>query len=623
MKSSNLATQSESFFSDRDVETIYELTEEITGTCQEGRFRKSILINNVRRRMDHHGIIDLKEYIRFAKAEKSEMDYLVSALTIHTTSWFREPKQYEILEKRIGDAIGTYRQRPLRVLCAACSTGEEVYSFALILERLREFYAGFDYKIDGFDIDPVSVKTGEKAIYRMENGYKEISDPHRRFLLIGNGKTEGYFTLTKAIRDRCRFFVKSLKDKGVDHDNIYDVVICRNVLIYFKSEEAQGIVKNLLAQMDESGMFITGTSEAVIAAGLDLTNLGASCFVHKGKEKLVGKDKRHKCLVVEDSAIDRAIMKRQFEKYGLDVEAVESAEDATNYLNNHKVDIVTLDLQLPKQSGFDWLKAQRQNGLKTPVVIISGALPHEAQKVLDALGTGAQDYFNKNELRKNAREIVERLESIVHHNIVSGGKGNPKVVSAKKADEKKRPDLILIGSSTGGTEALVQLLPNMPTNCPPILVVQHIAQQFAPAFYERLANISRLKMVKPADHMLLEPGHLYMSDGDYHIGVGEQGGVFRLRIGTSMTYGVHRPSVDYLFKSACRVQGNITAVLLTGMGKDGARGLLELYKKGALTFCQDEASCVVFGMPKEAIQLGAARVVGNLQEIRKGLLTNL
>jgi two-component system, chemotaxis family, protein-glutamate methylesterase/glutaminase len=624
MKSSNLAvSQTESsFFSDREVETIYELTEEITGTCQEGRFRKSILVNNVRRRMDHHGISDLKEYIRFAKSEKSEMNHLVSALTIHTTSWFREPKQYEILEKRISESISTYRARPLRVLCAACSTGEEVYSFALVLERLREFYNGFEYKIDGFDIDPVSVKTGEKAVYRMESGYDDISDPHKRFLLVGNGKTEGFFTLTKAIRDRCKFFVKSLKDRGVDHDDVYDIVICRNVLIYFKSEEASGIVKNLLAQMDESGMFITGTSEAVIAAGLGLTNLGASCFVHKGKEKLAGNGKRNKCLVVEDSAIDRAIMKRQFEKYGLDVEAVESAEDATAYLNNHKVDIITLDLQLPKQNGFDWLKYQRQHGLKTPVVIISGALPHEAQKVLDALGTGAQDYFNKNELRKNAREIVERLEAIVHHNVVSGGKGQTGVISARKAD-KKRPDLILIGASTGGTEALVQLLPNMPVNSPPILVVQHIAQQFSPAFYERLAQTSKLKMVKPADHMLLEPGHLYMSDGDYHIGVAEAGGVFRLRIGTSMTYGVHRPSVDYLFKSACRVHGNITAVLLTGMGKDGARGLLELFKKGALTYCQDEASCVVFGMPKEAIQLGAARVVGNLNDIRKGLLSNL
>lgn len=622
MKSSNLAFQTETSFSDRDIETIYELTEELTGTCQEGKFRKSILVNNVRRRMDHHGIVDLKEYLHLVKIEKTEAEYLVSALTIHTTSWFREPKQYEILEKRISEGIGTYRQRPLRVLCAACSTGEEVYSFALILERLREFYTGFDYKIDGYDIDPVSVKVGEKAIYRTEGGFKDISNLHKRFLLVGNGKTEGFFTLTKGIRDRCKFGVRSLKDKIVGTD-AYDVIICRNVLIYFKTSEAQAIVKDLVAQMDESGMFITGTSEAVAAAGLDLTNLGSSCFVHKGKEKLIDKDRRRKCLIIEDSPIDRAIMKRQFEKFGLDCSLVESAEEATVYLNNHKVDIITLDLHLPKQSGFEWLKEQRQKSLKTPVVIISGALPHEAQKVLDALGGGAQDYFNKNELRKSTREIVERLEAIIHHNVVSGGKGPVRALTAKKSKENVRPDLILIGASTGGTEALVQLLSNMPSACPPILVVQHIAQHFSHAFYERLAKASNLKMVKPADHMQLSPGHLYMSDGDYHIGVSGNGGVYRLRIGTSMSYGVHRPSVDYLFKSACRLQGNITAVLLTGMGKDGARGLFELHKKGALTYCQDEASCVVYGMPKEAIQLGAAKIIGNLSDIRKGLLSNL
>ncbi|OQW52117.1 MAG: hypothetical protein A4S09_08885 [Proteobacteria bacterium SG_bin7] len=623
MKSSSLAmSQNEEFFSDRDVETIYELTEAITGTCQVGKFRKSILVNNVRRRMDHHGIEDLKEYVRFAKSEKLEMDYLVSALTIHTTSWFREPKQYEILEKRVTEVVSTYRQRPLRVLCAACSTGEEVYSFALMLERMREFYNGFDYQIDAFDIDPVSTKVGEKAIYRTENGYDDISDSYKRFLLVGNGKTEGFFTLVKAIRDRCKFAVRSLKDGG-EIKAFYDVVICRNVLIYFKRDEAQLIAKSLLAQMDASGMFITGTSEAVVGAGLDLINMGASCFVHKGKENLVGRERRRKCLIVEDSAIDRAIMKRQFEKFGLDCAWVGSAEEATAYLESHKVDIITLDLHLPKQSGFEWLKEQRQKQMKTPVVIISGALPHEAQKVLDALGSGAQDYFNKNDLRKSAREIVERLEAIVHHNVVSGGKGITAAITAKKANEKVRPDLILIGASTGGTEALVHLLQSMPEDCPPVLVVQHIAQQFAQAFYERLSKVSNLKMVKPADHMLLSPGHLYMSGGDYHIGVGGAGGVYRLKIGTSMSYSVHRPSVDYLFKSACRVGGNITAILLTGMGKDGARGLLELYKKGALTYCQDEASCVVYGMPKEAVQLGAAKVIGNLPEIRKGLLSNL
>lgn len=612
-----------STFSKEDIESIYTLAETITGTSQEGKYRKNILINNVRRRMDILGIEVLKDYIKFAKSEKAEMDHLISALTIHTTSWFREPKQYEILEKRITDGMNVFRTRPLRVLCAACSTGEEVYSFALVLERLREFYHGFEYQVTGFDIDPVSVGTAKKAIYQVEGGLKGIPESYRRFVLIGSEKTEGYFTLSKGLRDRCKFLVKSLKDLTPVSEDKFDVVICRNVLIYFKPEESGGIVKNLMSQMDESGMFITGTSEAVVVANFATTNLGFSCFVKKGKEHIAGRDKVRRVLVIDDSPIDRAILKRQFEKFGLEIFVVEEAEAATKFLSERRVDLITLDLHLPGQSGQDWLIESRKKGMTTPVVIISAAAPHEAQKVLDMLGSGAQDYFNKNELRKNAREIVERLEAIIHDSIKTGGKSPAKVLQVKKVNEKKRPDLIVIGSSTGGTEALVQLLPNMPIDGPPILIVQHIAHQFAQAFYERIGKVSGLKIVEPRDHMKLESGHIYMSGGDYHIGVGEHHGQYSLRIGSSMTYGVHRPSVDYLFKSATRVKGNITAILLTGMGKDGARGLLELYKRGAMTYCQDEASCVVFGMPKEAIQLGAARVVGNISDIRKGLLTSL
>jgi two-component system chemotaxis response regulator CheB len=188
-----------------------------------------------------------------------------------------------------------------------------------------------------------------------------------------------------------------------------------------------------------------------------------------------------------------------------------------------------------------------------------------------------------------------------------------------------KPDLILIGASTGGTQALVHLLKDMPYEiCPPVMVVQHIPEFFSKAFRQRLMDASGLKAGEMHDGQALRAGHLYMALGSYHIAVIRSGKKLLLKLSQDPPILGHRPSVEYLFQSAARINDlSITAILLTGMGRDGAQGLKSLNMNGAFTIAQDPNSSTVFGMPKEAIMLGAVDLIGSPLEIRSILIQAL
>jgi len=215
---------------------------------------------------------------------------------------------------------------------------------------------------------------------------------------------------------------------------------------------------------------------------------------------------------------------------------------------------------------------------------------------------------------------VGRLKKLVSESVKKSMGLRPSLIKQKGFIIDQPIKAILIGASTGGTQALVKLLPNMPIDCPPIVVVQHILGHFAEPFYKRLCEVSGLKMVEPRNNLLLEPGYLYMATGDFHIGIAKLRGELVLITSNAQPFGSHRPAVNFLFRSAQQNPKNICAILLTGMGSDGASGLSTLHKLGVPTFVQNEESCEIFGMPKEAIKLGAASFVGDLDDIRAQIL---
>ncbi|OQW50560.1 MAG: hypothetical protein A4S09_01850 [Proteobacteria bacterium SG_bin7] len=606
-------------FNEEEKEIIFSIAEKITGTCQTGKYRRGILVSNIARRVTAMRCSGLEQYLEIVWSNPDEMGEFISALTIHTTHWFRENNHYQRLEQILAREGFNLDGERFRLLCAATSTGEEAYSFGLVLENMRRLVPGFEYEIVARDIDPVSIAKAEKAIYKVSDEIKKIKEIYRRFLLFGTGKTKGFFTVDKDIRDRIHFEVRSLVDPVDTSEQLFDWVVCRNVLIYFKPDDVEKVIRKLITQLKPAGALVLGSSESIEPKKYDLESLGNSSYVRSEIPK-GSKSAKNRVLVIDDSSTIRLRLTKILSS-AFKVVSVGSADEATDYLKINKVDVITLDLNMPEKDGLTWLLEQRRGGLTTPVTIVSGASPTEVQSVLSALGDGAQDCIDKAELQGDTGHIISRLNALVDGNV------NRRLLNQKrrgsKADSKgfivkpAYPDLILIGASTGGTETLCNMLKNITVGCPPVVVVQHIQPGFAQGFAERLASVSGLTLGASRDGIELEPHHLYMADGDYHVGVRQKDSKFFLQVSNNPKVNRHRPSVDFLFQSAQFVKGNIFAAILTGMGTDGAKGLLGLKQMGATTFAQDETSCVVFGMPKEAIKLGAAGFVGEPYEIRR------
>ena len=607
-------------FTKEEEEAIYLLAEKITGSTQKGSSRKSVLVHNVMRRMQALRYRSLQQYLEFALGNGAENQQLLSALTIHFTNWFRESDTFgQVFEELIAGRSGT---GPIRILCAACSTGEEVYSLGLFLESKRQLTNDFDYKIVGVDIDPVSITMARKAIYRKDK-MKDIPMNFHRLLNIGSGSTEAYFTLEKSLRQRTVFhsgdlrnLTSMLKEKG---EASFDAILCKNVLIYFDKKGVHDIAELLVRQLNPGGILSIGHSETISAAQLGLSTRGRSIYrLPLAKQSSSMQDSLGRILVVDDSLVLRKILMATLSKFGFEVEAVDSAINASKALNEKAFDLITLDLHMPEIDGITWLTEQRGKGLKTPVVIVSEASPAEADDVLGVLATHAQDYIEKKILQENPQDLVERLKAIV-------AQGQAKPLRAERSEaspkleiwKKSQPDVIVVGASTGGTEALVNLLRAMPLQSPPMLVVQHISSTFAIAFAERLAKSSGLKLGRMQQDEVLQKGHLYLAFGDYHIGIKKQGAKILLDISYSGKEHSQRPAIDYLFRTAAHSKYNVLGCLLTGMGKDGALGLLDIKQANGMTLAQDEASCVVYGMPKEAAAIGATQFVGDLSELRR------
>jgi two-component system chemotaxis response regulator CheB len=614
-----MTTRSSNYkLNDEERDFVFALIERVTGTCQEGTYRREVLASNVERRIRYVGAPSLRAYLTYATTDASEGELLLSALTIHTTSWFREAPHFHKFEAMIRQRLVEHKINSIRVLCAACSTGEEAYSIAFTLEHIRRSAPGFEYHVHGVDIDPLSVEHASRGMYG-EVALPIIPGPYREFCLVGTGQRRGFFTPNRDVRSRCSFGVADLRTFGRENRDSFDCIFCRNVLIYFKSDDVSALVKGLLTSLRVDGALFLGHSEAIDATRYGIRFLGDSTYLKRASFLDATSVVEDGCrvLVVDDSLAARKALERALERGGIQAFSVASADEATEFLERNSVDVITLDVTMPGLDGPTWLNSRRIAGLDIPVVIVSESGPAQATAILGALENGAQDYIEKSTI--NGPEFAEKLIAISQS--YKPGHSTPSAAAfSKPTVSRERPDLILVGASTGGTEAVMRLLETMPPNSPPIVVVQHISSYFARAFAQRVAHNANLRLGVCAEGTLLEAGTIYVADDERHIGVGGKGGRLSIIRSDGPPINRHRPSVDFLFKSAAVLSNvRVSAVLLTGMGADGAEGMKELHDRGAITFCQDEQSCVVFGMPREAISLGAADIVARPEEIRQHL----
>ena len=649
-----------------EQETIYGLAEKILGISQKGKFRKNILVRNIELRISQTKRKNLSEYLNLVNSDKMEYCRFISALTIHTTNWFREPPHFMELEKYLKKNMPKIMIRPFVILSAACSTGEEIFSLGLLMEKVRREHPEFDYRLVANDIDPVSVSHAKRSLYPKQE-VATIPKQYYSDILIGKNQFEDFFTVSKSIRERITFTNENIQHLDFGATVKFDVIFCRNVLIYFEYENIKKIINVFINRLQPNGILCLGHSEALNAPetfGLKIIwNSSYIVVKNHAETKLPEKklnpvtsapsspesyredsnkyetlaheitpsptmlasleNKPKTILVVDDSITVRKVLQKLYEQHGFKVLLAQDAKQANNLLTTHFKDIslISLDLHMPEMSGQEWLSQIRSKGITIPVIIITDANADEALEVLGALESGAQDYLNKAELHQDANLAVEKVKAIIEsHEDVNPSRQSPTNKAASR-QTLFRPEVILIGASTGGPEALTKLLENFDKNSPPILIVQHIAPSFADAFYKRLCKVSTLSPENIADGIPLKPGHLYSATHDFHIGVAKNKNQYNLITDKCNPINRHRPSVDYLYKTCTSFADKVAGILLTGMGADGAVGLCELRNKGAITFVQSESSCVVFGMPREAIKRNAHGFVGDLTQIRNQMNT--
>lgn len=597
----------------RDREIIFKLIDELTGAARTADSRQDALISNFERRMREVGVASVVEYLKIVEASPAEHAHLVSSLTIHTTSWFRENPHFVAFQELLLEALG--KEQVFKVWCAACSTGEEVYSFALVLEEFRRVHPKFEYRVLGTDIDAISLAAAERAIYPKKQMTFHVMR-YKSHILEGSGKTADYFTLSKEIRSRCSFRQNDLRNSVLPPEGPFHVCVCRNVLIYFAPEAVERIVRNLINNVRDGGHLMLGHSEAIQASDFGLHQRGHSVYARRSQElELRVRQEKPKILCLEGSAQVRRLYGEVFTEMGFDPVIFGTASEATTYLNFNDAQLITVDLNLPDMSGDKWIQMERREGLKTPVVIISEN-PEDGSSV-DVLSLGAQDFIEKAKARAHPQALKETFFGLVRGH----ASAKPKPIRMGGALPKFAPDVVMIGASTGGPQALAVVLDKLPANGPPIFVTQHMSAKFTRPLAERLAELSGLKLAEMTNGAELQNGHLYFGLGDYHIGLAEgPSGKLLLVTSSAPAFNGHRPSVDFMFNSALGLKVNVMGILLTGMGRDGALGLRFLRKEGAYCIAQSEEDCVIYGMPKEAIEREGADFVGNLAQIRQVML---
>lgn len=343
-------------------------------------------------------------------------------------------------------------------------------------------------------------------------------------------------------------------------------------------------------------------------------------------------------LIIDDSALMRRVI-TELLAGDREIDVIGTAPDpfiAREKIKALKPDVLTLDVEMPKMDGLTFLE-KLMAGWPMPVVMVSSLTEEGCQTTLRALELGAVDFFLKPkiDLKKGMEEqaqiLIEKVKAAAVANVkrrpsqVTRGSFDParpaSRITSLNAMIKTTDNIIAIGASTGGTEAIKDVLESLPPNSPPIIITQHMPERFTKTFADRLDQLCRIAVKEAEDGDAVLPGYALLAPGNYHMTLCRSGARYSVALDQHPPVNRHRPSVDVMFESVANHAGrNSIGVILTGMGGDGAKGMLSMKNSGAYTIAQDEESCVVFGMPKEAIKLGGVEKILSLSYIPAAML---
>ncbi|HSV71903.1 MAG TPA: chemotaxis response regulator protein-glutamate methylesterase [Methylibium sp.] len=344
-------------------------------------------------------------------------------------------------------------------------------------------------------------------------------------------------------------------------------------------------------------------------------------------------------VVVDDSALVRGLLAEIINRQP-DMTCVGAAADplvAREMIRSLDPDVITLDVEMPRMDGIDFL-SRLMRLRPMPVVMVSTLTERGAEVTLKALELGAIDFVAKPKigvadgLKQLGADITEKIRTASRARVrkltspapAPAGAPRPAAAPVAAVGRLSTEKLVFIGASTGGTEATKEVLMGLPPDAPAVVITQHMPPGFTKSYAARLDGLCRIRVKEASDGERILPGHAYIAPGGLHLSVERSGANYIARVQDGEPVNRHKPSVEVLFKSAARVVGpNALGIMLTGMGADGAKAMRELRDAGSYNFVQDEASCVVFGMPREAIAAGAANEVLPLTRIAPALLERL
>ena len=623
-----------------EIEVLLDLSLDMTGIQSESPEIKNYVIENVKKRMLDTKTFYLKNYLNLINKNQEEYQKFLSAITVHTTGWYREIDHFSIIYNEIVYLYNKLNIKFIRILSIPCSTGEEVYSLAFLLEYLCEELPGLNYEIYGLDIDLNSIQKCKNAIY-LKTDLDKIPEKFQKYVLMGSGDVEKHFAISKNIREHCSFFNGDIRDENflnntdlfrnqMNSTNYFDIILCRNLFIYFDSSITNNIISKFNLILREGGLICLGHSEKIEEKKHDLIHIKNSIYKKQSTTKLNSDNENsvEEVILYSNAELNKINLfteriKKEFKTFKI----INSVENLKESIENKKVKILIVDRNSKSHELIQYIYTLSKMN-KNIFILESILYPTNSEiKNLDVFHESQifKDFLDWRNFDAHASQIVLYLKKVLSS--LENASKNYKTASSenKKVNqylENLIPSFIAIGASTGGTIALIELLKNISERIPPILIVQHLPHIFAKEFIDKLKKVSGLKYVSPLERPVIKPGHIYMADGDNHIVVKGQEGHLRVEPDMSPPKKELRPCVDILFESLAKTKAKGVGILLTGMGNDGAQGLLKLMQNGSLTMTQDESSCVIYGMPKEAELLGASCYSGNLLEIRK-VLNNL
>lgn len=615
-----------------------------------GENREIFFENRLFRFLLNHGIKNWDELIKIIHDNNREsvIKEMIPFLTTNKTSFFREKEHFLYLKNTYLPTISLKNE--IYAWSGACSTGEELYTLAVIL---KEFYRknGKDVSIRllGTDIDNQVLNVARQGIYsKSKFGEDFVTENVHRYLLKGNNANSDKYKFSNDILEIAKFREFNLIDTKNYPGVKFDIIMLRNVLIYFEQKVVEKIVSAMANNLVDGGVLILGFSENININIKGMEYQGKSIYkkiLRKAIVKNIVKDNDevswNKCgkkilsnevnkkynktvLIVEDSKPLQKIIKRLIESNSsLNVVGIASDPiEAEALINTLRPDVITLDIKLPKMNGIDFLenivpRLEHDVG----VVVLSSYSRDDFNYCFRALEAGAFEYLEK----PNARSY----DNVSHHLINLLKEASPtkqlrrsiRIIPTKRvinSDRYNDNTIIAIGSSTGGVIALKEILSMFPSEIPPVVIVQHIPEMFSKKFADRLDKLFPFKVVQAVNGDKLENNTVYIAPGGRQLKVNSKNSNYFIAINDDPPMTGHRPSVNYFFKSLseCLISPeNAYAIILTGMGTDGAEGLRELRDLGCNTIGQNQESCVVFGMPRAAISLDAVEYVEPLEKI--------